>query len=325
MIATDTPSQAAAGRAPELRTDALSTPGLATLVEIADLRRFRQQTSEPSERPGRRLRCRTAFISDIHLGFDSALPEKLAKVLDVLDCERLYLVGDIIDMWQLRRRWRWSESCDRVVTRLLDMARHGVDVVYVPGNHDEAARPYAGVDIGGVEVRPWAVHETADGRRLLVTHGDQYDLVVKHQPMLCMLGNVAYEWLIRLNRLWNQGRRLFGLSYWSLSHFVKLKVKSACTFISCFEETLAQEAERGGYDGVVCGHIHKAEIRAARTSDGGEIEYYNCGDWVESCTLLTEDFDGTITIVDGLALEAELDAEAAAQLDLDLSEVARSA
>lgn len=276
-------------------------------------------------------------MSDTHLGFYSALPEKLATALDALDCERLYLVGDIIDMWQLRRRWRWSEACDRVIARVLDMAREGTEVIYVPGNHDEAARPYDGLDIGGVEIRLKAVHETADGRRLLVTHGDQYDLVVKHQPMLCMLGNVAYDWLIRLNRVWNRGRRLFGLSYWSLSHFVKLKVKSACTFISRFEETLVHEAERDGFDGVVCGHIHKAEIhkaeihkagvRKAAGERGSAIEYYNCGDWVESCTFLVEGFDGAIEIVDGLTLEAELAASASSetQLELDLGAIARTA
>ncbi|MEM8995520.1 MAG: UDP-2,3-diacylglucosamine diphosphatase [Acidobacteriota bacterium] len=272
---------------------------------------FRPPTAVDDRRPPGRLRCRTAFISDTHLGFEGARAGELVAVLRRLDCDKLYLVGDIIDMWQLRRRWRWSSACAEAIQIILDMARRGVEVILVPGNHDEAARAYAGVDVGGVDIRLLDVHETADGRRLLVTHGDQYDLVVKHSKLLCLLGDMAYVWLIRLNRGYNAMRRAFGFSYWSLAQYVKLKVKSACTYISTFEETLVHEAARRGLDGVVCGHIHKAED--ARV-DG--LGYFNCGDWVESCTLVTEDDHGHLRVVDGMAwLEAaEAEANPAAEL-----------
>lgn len=257
---------------------------------------FRRPPELEGPRPAGRLRCRTAFISDTHLGFDGARVGELVAVLRHLDCDKLYLVGDIIDMWQLRRRWRWSPECAEAIQLLLDMARRGVEVILVPGNHDEAARVYAGIDVGGVDIRLLDVHETADGRRLLVTHGDQYDLVVKHSRLLCLLGDMAYVWLIRLNRAYNALRRVFGRSYWSLAQYVKLKVKSACTYISKFEETLVHEAARRGLDGVVCGHIHKSEDTVV---DG--LAYYNCGDWVERCTLVTEDDNGHMQVVDGLA------------------------
>ena len=258
------------------------------------------------ERPNRavQMTARTLFISDVHLGSGGAQAEHLGRLLARIECRKLYLVGDIIDMWQLRRRWRWDEACDRVVARILEMARSGTEVLFVPGNHDDAARRYAGLEVGGVEIRLQDLHQTADGRRLLVTHGDQYDLVVQHSRLLCLLGDMAYTFLIRLNRVYNQLRRAFGRPYWSLSQYIKLKVKTACTFISRFEETLAHEARRRGCDGVVCGHIHKAEAR-----DLGGVAYYNCGDWVESCTLLWETETGSLDIVDGLGLLRQLSAE----------------
>lgn len=255
----------------------------------------------PADAIERPMRCRTLFISDTHLGFDGARAESLVAVLRRLQCERIFLVGDIVDTWQIRRRWVWTEACDEVIRTIFQMAQDGVDVVYVPGNHDERARDYVGLDVGGVKIRDIDVFETADGRRLLITHGDQYDLVVKHSRLLCMLGNAAYPWLIKLNRVYNGGRRLLGKPYWSLSQYVKRRVKSACTFISNFEETLVHEAERRGLDGVVCGHIHKPEIR--RLGEGLAVEYYNCGDWVESCTLLIERFDGSLEILDGSQAE----------------------
>lgn len=258
----------------------------------------RAAARRPTRRPtGPTFRRRTVFLSDIHLGSDGARAKDLSRLLERVECRTLYLVGDIIDMWKLRRRWRWSDECDRIVARILEMAREGTDVVFVPGNHDDAARRYAGLEVGGVEIRMHDIHQTVDGRRLLVTHGDQYDLVVQHSKLLCVLGDVAYTVLIRINRVYNRLRRAFGRPYWSLSQYVKLKVKTACTFISRFEETLAHEARRERLDGVVCGHIHKAEAR-----DLGGVAYYNCGDWVESCTLLCEDDDGTLEILDGLDL-----------------------
>jgi len=265
------------------------------------------------------LHCRTVFISDMHLGSKGARAAELSEFLKAVRCDRLYLVGDIIDMWRLRQRWYWPAEHNEVIRRILKIAKRGTEVYFIPGNHDEAARQFHHHEFGGVRVLPQAVHITADGRKLLITHGDQYDLIVRHSRLLSVAGSAAYDWLIGVNRVYNTARRMVGLPYWSLSQYVKLKVKTACTFMSRFEQTLIAEAERRGLDGVVCGHIHKAEARAARighgsphgspigspdgSRDGGpdEIEYYNCGDWVESCTALIEHEDGAIELIDGLA------------------------
>ena len=250
-----------------------------------------------------KARYRTIFVSDCHLGSNGAQAEHLARLLKQVRCESLYLVGDVIDMWRLRQRWYWPDAHNSVIRRLLKMSRRGTRIVYVPGNHDEAARQFCGLSFGGIGIEMDSVHETADGRRLLVTHGDTFDLVVQHSRLLSIAGAVGYEMLLRVNRTYNAGRKLFGLPYYSLSQAVKARVKSACTFISNFERALVSEARRGGFDGVVCGHIHKAEVREL---DG--IAYFNCGDWVESCTFLAEHFDGRIELIDGLALLAAHDA-----------------
>ena len=236
---------------------------------------------------------RSVFISDLHLGARGCRARDIALFLKHVRCERLFLVGDILDLWALRSRWYWPAEHNEVIRRILNHVKHGTQVIYVPGNHDEAMRQYVHMSFGGVKVMPYATHVTADGRRLLVTHGDEFDLIVTHHRLLSMLGGKAYEWLIFLNRLYNAGRRLCGMRYYSLSKAIKLKVKSACTFISNFEEALSQEAQRRGLDGVVCGHIHKAEIR-----HDDEIAYFNCGDWVESCTALVEHASGALEIVD---------------------------
>lgn len=238
---------------------------------------------------------RAVFISDVHLGAASSHADQAASFLKHVECQTLYLVGDIIDMWRLRSRWHWPESHNRFVRRVLKMAKQGTRVVLIPGNHDERARDYIGLNFGGVELARQAVHVTADGRRLLVTHGDEADLIVRHHRVLSVIGGAAYDRLVSANRAFNQVRVRCGLRPWSLSQYVKLRVKSACTFISRFEECLERTALDAGYDGVVCGHVHKAEIRAGVTA------YYNCGDWVESCTALVEHDDGAMRIVDGLA------------------------
>lgn len=238
---------------------------------------------------------RTIWISDTHLGSSGAQAAELAYLLKHIDCEQLYLVGDIIDMWRLGQRWWWPEPHNTVVRRLLKLAARGTEVLYIPGNHDDAARQFAGLEFGGIRVALNAAHTTVDGRTLLVCHGDQYDLVVKHSRLLSVVGSTTYELLLGLNRSWNGLRRMFGLPYHSLSQAIKLKVKSACTFISRFEDELIAEARRGEFDGVVCGHIHQAQMRRM-----AEIEYFNCGDWVESCTLLVEHHDGRMELLDGL-------------------------
>ena len=244
------------------------------------------------------LDYRTVFISDAHLGSRGCQAAALSKFIKYLRCDRLYLVGDIVDMWRLKQKWYWPGEHNNVLRRILNQTKHGTDVVFVPGNHDEAARQFLHSNFGGIRVMPYAVHHTADDRQLLVIHGDQFDLVVKHSRFVSMLGAKAYDSLITFNRRYNSLRRRAGLPYQSLSKSIKSRVKSACTFISNFEEALAYEAERRGLDGVVCGHIHEP---AAREPEVEGTAYYNCGDWVESCTALVEHHDGRMEVIDGIA------------------------
>lgn len=246
-----------------------------------------------------RTRFRSIFISDVHLGTASARADDLAFLLKRVTCERLYLVGDILDMWWLKHRWRWPASHTTVLRRLLKLASKGVEIIYIPGNHDDAARPYAGKEFGGIRIELAARHACADGRSMLICHGDHYDLVVRTRPWLGMLGSAGYEALLRANRLWNGGRRALGLPYHSLAQAVKMRVKRACMYVSSYEEVLLAEAKRSGCDGVICGHIHKAELRETQG-----LTYANCGDWVESCTALVEHDDGRLELLDGLAFNA---------------------
>jgi UDP-2,3-diacylglucosamine pyrophosphatase LpxH len=240
-----------------------------------------------------RFAYRTIWISDTHLGTPGCQAEMLLDFLKSTDCETLYLVGDIIDGWQLRKGWYWPPRHNDVVRCVLKKAKHGTRVVYIPGNHDEAFRDYVGLNLGGIELLPEAIHETADGRKLLVLHGDEFDGVVLYARWLAFLGDSAYTLLLKLNGLLNRMRKLRGLPYWSLSAKIKKRVKNAVQFISSFEQAVAHAAVERGADGVVCGHIHTAEIRTI-----GEVTYYNDGDWVESCTALVEQPDGRMEIVD---------------------------
>lgn len=250
------------------------------------------------------MQYRTVFISDTHLGFRGARAEELSAFLKHVRCERLYLVGDILDLWSLKSRWRWPASHNQVVRRLLKHAKRGTHVVYVPGNHDDAARQYVGLDFAGVRVAMQAVHRTADGRQLLVTHGDEYDMVVKHSKVLSMLGGWAYDRLIILNRWVNTARGWLGLKPWSFSDTIKRKVKSACTFVSDYRGHLLGEAARRGLDGVVCGHVHQPALEdvAVEGGPGGVMLYANCGDWIERCTALVEHADGRLEVLDVAAL-----------------------
>jgi UDP-2,3-diacylglucosamine pyrophosphatase LpxH len=242
------------------------------------------------EHPVRHLRA--LFISDVHLGTRGCQAELLLDFLREYDAETIYLVGDIVDGWRLRRSWYWPQSHNDVAQKLLRKARKGTRVIYVPGNHDEFLRDYLGTHFGGIEVTSTAVHETADGRRLLIIHGDQFDVVVRHARWLAFFGDWAYQAALFLNTYANILRRRLGFSYWSLSAWAKLKVKNAVNFIGAFEEALAREARENNVDGVVCGHIHYAAMH----NDFG-IAYHNCGDWVESCTALIEHHDGQMEII----------------------------
>lgn len=237
-------------------------------------------------------RYRAIWISDIHLGTRGAQTDMLLDFLRHTESDYLYLVGDIVDCWRLKRSWFWNEAHDRIVRTILDKARRGTRVVYVPGNHDEALRPYAGTTLADVRVEKEATHVTDDGRRLLILHGDEFDGVVRYAKWLAVLGDYAYTAALMLNTGLAHIRRLFGLPYWSLSAYLKYRVKNAVQFISRFEEIVTEEAERRGVDGVVCGHIHHAEIRRI-----GRIVYYNDGDWVESCTALVEQDGGRMELL----------------------------
>ncbi len=238
-------------------------------------------------------RYRTVFLSDIHLGTRGCRADFLLDFLRRTECEKLFLVGDVVDGWRLRKSWYWTEEFDDVVRHILGMARRGVEVVYIPGNHDEMFRDWLGLEVAGVKLQPEAVHQTADGRRLLVIHGDEFDGVIRYARFLAYLGDWAYDWALVLNRVFNAGRRRFGYPYWSLSQWLKRQVKGAVKAIDRFEIALANEARRRGLDGVVCGHIHHAEMRMVQG-----VLYVNDGDWVESCTALVEHPDGRLELVD---------------------------
>jgi UDP-2,3-diacylglucosamine pyrophosphatase LpxH len=239
------------------------------------------------------LDVRTVWISDLHLGTPGCQARALLEFLKDVRCDTLYLVGDIVDGWQLRRSWYWPQLHNDVVQKLLRKARKGTRVVFVPGNHDEFARRYVAHNFGGVDVVEDCIHVTADGRRLWITHGDHFDGVIQCAKWLAYVGDAAYEFTLKVNRWFNHLRARLGLPYWSLSRYLKLKVKRAVSYVSDFEVAVAREARRRGADGVVCGHIHHAEIR-----DIDGVLYCNDGDWVESLTALVEHHDGRLEIID---------------------------
>jgi UDP-2,3-diacylglucosamine pyrophosphatase LpxH len=241
---------------------------------------------------GQGHRHRTIFISDIHLGTRGCKAEALADFLARNTCQTLFLVGDIVDGWRLKRRWFWPEAHSHVLREILHKVDTGTRVVYVPGNHDEAFRDYCGRNIAGIEVRREAVHETADGTRLLVVHGDQFDGVIACARWLAHMGDWAYTLALQLNELFSAIRRALGLPYWSLSAYLKQKVKNAVEYVCRFQDAVAREARARGFDGVVCGHIHHAAIERIEG-----ILYLNDGDWVESCTALVEDARGRMEIL----------------------------
>lgn len=238
-------------------------------------------------------KVRAAWISDVHLGTPGCQAHALLDFLKNVECDTLYLVGDIIDGWQLRRSWYWPQAHNDVVQKLLRKARKGTRVIFIPGNHDEFARKFLDHSFGGVEVAEEWIHTTADGRKLWITHGDLYDGVIQVARWLALLGDNLYEFTLKLNRHLNSWRARMGLPYWSLSKYLKLKVKRAVSYVGDFEQALAREARKRGVEGLVCGHIHHAEMR-----DIDGILYCNDGDWVESLTALVEHPDGQLEILD---------------------------
>ena len=238
------------------------------------------------------IRVRTLFLSDMHLGTKGCQAALLLEFLRDYDADEIYLVGDIVDGWQLKSGWYWPQSHNDVIQKLLRKVRKGSTLIYVPGNHDEFLRDYIGMTFGGIEVADQRLHVAADGKRYLVIHGDQFDMVVRHSKWLAHLGDWAYTTALSVNTVVNRVRRRLGLAYWSLSAWAKLKVKNAVNFIGQFETFLATEARRQGADGVICGHIHHA---AHRDIDG--LTYLNTGDWVESCTGIVEHYDGRMEVL----------------------------
>jgi UDP-2,3-diacylglucosamine pyrophosphatase LpxH len=237
-------------------------------------------------------RYRTIWLSDIHLGTRDCQAQALLDFLDGCECDYLYLVGDIIDFWRLKRTPYWPQLHSDVIRKVLSKARAGTVVTLVPGNHDEYLRRFCDLQLGNIMVTREAIHRTADGRLLLVVHGDEFDGITRCHRWLALTGDVGYEVLLVLNRWFNGARRQLGLPYWSLSAYIKGKVKRAVSFITAFEMALAYEAARRGLHGVVCGHIHRAETREI---DG--TQYCNTGDWVESCTALVEHQHGGLELL----------------------------
>ena len=235
---------------------------------------------------------RTLFLSDIHLGSKAARSDFLLDFLRHHDADTIILVGDIVDGWRLKRSWYWPQECNDVVQKLLRKARKGTRVIYIPGNHDEFMRPFPGIHFGGIEVAERMIHETADGKKYLVLHGDEFDVVVRHARLLAYLGDWAYDTAIAINVVLAAVRRRLGMPYWSFSAWAKLQVKHAVNFIGEFQTVVAEEARRNDVDGVICGHIHHAVMEYI---DG--VHYINTGDWVESCTAIAEHADGTFELI----------------------------
>jgi len=248
----------------------------------------------------RMQKYRTIWISDVHLGTQGCKAEHLVDFLKHTECEQLYLVGDIVDGWKLKSSWYWPQEHTNVVRKILTKAKRDTQVIYITGNHDEFLRKFVDyrLEVGNIRLANEAIHVTADGRRLLVTHGDFFDVITRYHKWIAMAGDALYENTMRFNYWFNRARSLLGMRYWSLSAFAKQHVKTAVSVVSTFEDSLAHECRRRKLDGVVCGHIHHAE---ARKIDG--VDYYNCGDWVESCTALAEDQNGNITVLRWIQLD----------------------
>jgi len=252
------------------------------------------------------------FISDVHLGMKTIKVDQLLDFLRCYDAETIYLVGDILDGWRLQKNWRWPATYNILLQKLLRKARKGARIVYLPGNHDEFLRNYLGTHFGDIEIVDRTIHHAADGKRYLVIHGDQFDVVVLHAKWLAHLGDWAYNAALRLNIGINFIRRKLGFGYWSLSAWAKHKVKNAVSFIGRYEEALALEAKRSGVDGVICGHIHHADMH-----DDYGTRYINTGDWVESCTAIAEHHDGEFELIRWTEMaspKTEADAKASQQV-----------
>jgi UDP-2,3-diacylglucosamine pyrophosphatase LpxH len=253
---------------------------------------------------------RTLFISDVHLGTRASQAGMLLDFLRHADAETIYLVGDIVDFWRIKRGAVWPQSHNDVLQKLLRKVRKGTRIVYIPGNHDEGLRQYCGTKFGGIEIERQAMFQTAAGKNYLIIHGDEFDVVVRYAKWLAFLGDRGYEFALWLNWPLNFVRKQLGFGYWSLSSYLKHRVKTAVNFIGDFEKNLAEEAKRRNVDGVICGHIHRAASR-----DFGPVHYLNTGDWVESCTAIAETESGEMVMIDWLSEVRARAAEERTQTD----------
>jgi UDP-2,3-diacylglucosamine pyrophosphatase LpxH len=237
---------------------------------------------------------RSIFLSDIHLGTRACQADRLLDFLREYESDHLFLVGDIIDLWAMSRGVYWSSAQNTVVQKVLKRARHGTRVVFVPGNHDEALREYVDASFGDIHLVREYLHVAADGKRYVLLHGDEFDQVTRYHRWVAVLGDIAYNALVRINMLLSLVRRTLGVpGYWSLAGYAKRKVKSAVSFIYNFEEAVVHNVRQMGLDGVICGHIHSAGIKQI-----GGLIYINCGDWVDSCTAIVEHYDGRMELLD---------------------------
>lgn len=239
-----------------------------------------------------KVHYRSVFLSDVHLGTRGCQADALFEFLDSLRCDYLYLVGDIVDVWALRRRFYWPESHNRVLRKIFKMAKKGTEVVFVPGNHDELFRGYVGEVVANVQVAAEAVHTTRDGRQILLLHGDKFDLVMQNSRWLVVFGSVLYDICLDLNRRLNALRQRLGRPYWSVSAYLKRRVKQAVKYIGNFEAAVVTEAQLMNVDAIISGHIHHPELKWM-----GDVLYGNCGDWVESLSALVEHPDGSLELL----------------------------
>lgn len=235
---------------------------------------------------------RALFLSDIHLGKKGCQAELLLSFLKVHDADYIYLIGDIFDGWRLKKGWYWPQTHNDVVQKILRKARKGSKIIYIPGNHDEVMRNYFGTHFGGIEVKESDIFESANGKKFLIIHGDQFDVVIKNAKWLAHVGDWAYEAALNLSTWLNKFRRLWGGQYWSMSRWAKYKVKSAVNFIGDYEDILSHEAKKHDADGIICGHIHHPTIKQIN-----DVSYLNTGDWVESCTAIVEGYDGEFELI----------------------------
>jgi UDP-2,3-diacylglucosamine pyrophosphatase LpxH len=237
-------------------------------------------------------RYRSIWISDIHLGTRHAQVEDLLEFLRETECRYLYLVGDFLDGWQLKSKWHWEDSYNVLIQKLLRKSRKETQIIYITGNHDEFIDQFLGMNFGSVMLAREVIHTAADGRRYLVLHGHQFDGIMHFNRLLDRIGTRLYDWILDFNLHFNRIRRMFGFGYWSIAAYLKYKAKAAVKYVSDYEDAIVQAARKQNVHGVICGHIHRAEIKTV-----DDVVYMNSGDWVESCTALVEDFDGKIELI----------------------------